>query len=66
VLVNEVRIQILPMLGHVVVVVAELDSFGGRQSRTVRMYTFSEDDYDHGGLVELLGLLQRTMGESEG
>ncbi len=58
------RIQIQPMLGHQLIVVTELDEYGGRVTATSKMYTLEAPSAVHGGLIEILGELQRMIGES--
>lgn len=59
------RIQIEELLDNTLVVVTQIDAYGGRSTHTTRLWTLA-GRFDHGGLVELLGELQRIMGESEG
>lgn len=58
------RIQIQGLMGHTLIVVTELDEYGGRVTATTKMYTIEGDSASHGGLVEVLGELQRMIGES--
>jgi hypothetical protein len=58
------RIQIEGLMGHTLIVVTEIDSYGGRSTATTKMYTIEGEQASHGGLVEVLGELQRMIGES--
>lgn len=58
------RIQFEPMLGSTLVVVTEVYGTGGRMGTTSKMYVIEEEIGRHGGLVELLGELQRLVAES--
>ena len=58
------RIQIEPMLGATICVVTELYGTPGRSVFSSRLYTIDEEIGQHGGLVEILGELQRLVGES--
>ena len=58
------RIQIEPMLGATVCVVTEVYGTGGRMGSNSKMYMIEEAVGHHGGLVEILGELQRLIGES--
>ncbi len=58
------RIQTEPMLGCTIVVVSQLDSYGGRTTATTKLYTLEGEIGAHGGLVEVLGELQRLIAES--
>ena len=58
------RIQIEPMLGCTLIVVTELSDFRGRLTADSKMYTLEGEHASHGGLVEVLGELQRIIGES--
>jgi hypothetical protein len=58
------RIQIQPMLDTMLCVIATYDDYGNVMRISSRMYTVSLEQYEHGGLVELLGELQRVVGES--
>jgi hypothetical protein len=59
------RIQVEPLLGATLVVITKIEVFRERSTHSTRLYTL-EGDFDHGGLTELLGELQRVVGESEG
>jgi hypothetical protein len=58
------RIQVEPMLGCTLMVVTELSEYGGRLTADSKMYTLDGEVGAHGGLVELLGELQRLVAES--
>lgn len=58
------RIQIEPLLGHTLCVVTELDDYRGRLTATTKLYTLEGETVSHGGIVEVLGELQRIIGES--
>lgn len=58
------RIQIEPMLGATICVVTEIYGSVGRMGTHTKMFTIDEEVGDHGGLVEILGQLQRLIGES--
>ena len=58
------RIQIEQLLGATLCVVTEVSSNRGRTSMSTKLYTIEGDVMDHGGLVEVLGELQRLIGES--
>jgi hypothetical protein len=60
------RIQIEPIMGCTLIIVSKFDGFGGRLSSTTKMYTIDEDDVDARDIVEVLGQLQRLIGESQG
>jgi hypothetical protein len=52
------------MLGATVCVVTEVYGTGGRMGSNSKMYMIEEEVGHHGGLVEILGELQRLIGES--
>jgi len=58
------RIQVEELLGCTLVVVTEIIAYGGRATHTTKMYTLDATFDNHGGLVELLGELQRVVAES--
>jgi hypothetical protein len=58
------RIQIEPMLGCTLVVVTELDQWKGRLTADSKLYTLDDDIGAHGSIVEILGTLQRMIGET--
>jgi hypothetical protein len=51
-------------MGGVLCVVTTLHERDGYASATSKMYTIEGDVLEHGGLVEVLGELQRLIGES--
>ena len=59
------RIQIEELLSNTLVVVTEIQAYGGRSTHTTRLWTL-QGDFSHGGIIELLGELQRVMGEETG
>ena len=59
------RIQISPLLGSTLCVVSTYDDFGSVLRIASKMYTIDEEFGPHGGLVEILGQLQRLVGESD-
>jgi len=58
------RIQVEEMLGCTLCVVTEIVAYGGSANHTTKMYTLDAVFDRHGGLVELLGELQRLVAES--
>lgn len=58
------RIQIEPLLGTIMVAVTEHDQFRGTVRSSTKLYTLDGDYDSHGGLVEILGELQRMVAES--
>lgn len=59
------RIQIEDMLNCTLCVVSEIVTFRGSTTVSSKMYTL-EETYTRDGLVELLGELQRVIGETMG
>jgi hypothetical protein len=59
-----VRIQIEPLLGATVCVVTKISTQGGIQRHATKLYTL-EGEFSEWDLVELLGQLQREIGETE-
>lgn len=57
------RIQIEEMLGCTLCVVTEIVAYGAHANHTTKLYTLDAVFDHHGGLVELLGELQRVIGE---
>jgi hypothetical protein len=60
------RIQIEPVMGYTFCVVTTIDDYGGRSTATTKMYTIESGAHSSSDIVELLGELQRTIGESQG
>lgn len=58
------RIQIEPMLGATICVVTEIYGSGGRMGTNSKLYTIDDNEDLRAGLVEILGTLQRMVGES--
>jgi hypothetical protein len=58
------RIQIEDMLDHTLVIVTDIVAYGSTQSIHSKMYVL-QDVRVADGLVELLGELQRTIGETQ-
>jgi hypothetical protein len=53
-------------MGYTFCVVTTIDDYAGRTTATTKMYTIENADYSRNDIVELLGELQRTIGESQG
>jgi hypothetical protein len=60
------RIQVEPVMGYTFCVVTTIDDYRGRSTATTKMYTIENDGHPGNDLVEILGELQRTIGESQG
>jgi hypothetical protein len=60
------RITINPMLDCALVVVQTVREHRGRVNAEQKLYTIPGEWFDDEGLVELLGELQRAVGESQG
>lgn len=58
------RIQIQPLLGAYLCVISSYEDLSSSTRVTSKMYTIQDSDYGHMELVELLGELQREVGES--
>jgi hypothetical protein len=52
------------MLGATICVVTEIYGSGGRMGTNSKLYTIDDNEDLRAGLVEILGTLQRMVGES--
>jgi hypothetical protein len=60
------RIQIESLLDAVICVVTTYEEYGRTMHSRSRLYTLGADEYKSPDLVEILGELQRMIGESQG
>lgn len=60
------RIQIESLLDAIICVVTTYEEYGRTLHSRSRLYTLTSDEFHEKDLVEILGALQREVGESQG
>jgi hypothetical protein len=60
------RIQIESLMDAIVCVVTSYEEYGRTLHSRSRLYTLAADEFKTQDLVEILGQLQREVGESQG